>query len=1281
MKLKNIILPLCAFFLLAVAAPQTFAVEKTSKTTKTTTGKTDSGKTSATKKTDAAKTGKKSTKAQKQSADSGKTDKKGASDTKKTGKKGGTQPQQQQTAGKRGSKASQQQAAETQKSGKKNGKNSGKQQQTAGKRGSKATRQQAADTQKSGTKTGKKNSRHQQQQQAADTQKSSAKTGKKSGRQQQQQVVGKNAGKAAQQQTDNHKTGSKTGRQQQQQAAGKQTGKTQPAQATRADKTASRQSAKVNPDEEPAQDSKQPTRAERQAAERERKRAERQQHDSLVNAVNHRVVSSVPQSMNPKGLKVNDVTTNSKKRQVDVNLNENFTHLPLSTEFINNIEQEVKDALPSPEASYRVNLNVGKDKRPLSYYINRIDRSKFDANAPFVVAKEPYVHATKGMENDVVAMWHSHGRYYKGSSGWQWQRPFLFETAEDVFTMGYVLPYIVPMLENAGAYVLLPRERDPNHNEVIVDNDTNDGGFLGSQPYYKEQNGTNKWEQGKGEGFIYDLPNFRDTENPFTGGSYREVKTLKTSDPKARGVSRAGWYADIPEEGEYAVYVSYKTLPNSTEDAHYTVNYSGGSREFIVNQTMGGGTWIYLGTFPFEAGYSDVEPVVTLDNISKKADRMVTADAVKIGGGMGNIERSPSRSDVTANPSSGGSSSKKYAQMASPDEEVAEEGESDGQEAAPAVNDSKSKGKSGRSGRFSTSGLPRFVEGARYWLHWAGIPESVYSPHHGRDDYKDDYTSRGNWVNYMAGGSRVLPNRDGLGIPVDVSFALHSDAGVRKDDSVVGTLGIYYTAGGAKYADGTPRHNSRMLTDLVMRQIVGDIRSTFEPNWTRRQMWDKSYLEAKAPEVPSTLIELLSHQNWGDMIYGLDPNFQFTVGRAIYKGLGRFVAQRKGREFIVQPLPVQSFAITREAKGKYKLSWQPTKDPLEPSAMPKKYIIFERSGGVLGFHKIAETHNTHFELKITDDEVHSFKIVAANDGGLSFPSEVLALCEGQNPNAKPALIVNGFTRVAAAGHYSQGGKAGFDSKNEFAVPYIRDISFSGYQSNDNRNAGIHWGWSNTDYVDNVIAGNTFDFVAEHGLSIGEACLGFVSCSAMALENGLVNLDNYSMVDLILGKQKTTIVGKGHSGELYTAFPAAMQQKLTSYVEKGGRLFVSGAYVASDLYKENSSDADRQFAVRVLGIAPATAKQHNGRLSGQLGSLKYNNTLNDKQYIVEHPDALQPQSSATTLLNFSDDRQAAAVASKFGNGRVVTMSVPFESIMGEDARDNLMEAIIRQLGVK
>ena len=90
----------------------------------------------------------------------------------------------------------------------------------------------------------------------------------------------------------------------------------------------------------------------------------------------------------------------------------------------------------------------------------------------------------------------------------------------------------------------------------------------------------------------------------------------------------------------------------------------------------------------------------------------------------------------------------------------------------------------------------------------------------------------------------MLPDKDGLNIPVDAAFALHSDAGKRADDSFIGTLGIYYTNGGDSYVDGTPRSNSRTLTDMVMRQMVNDISQTWEPNWTRRSMGDKSYVEA-----------------------------------------------------------------------------------------------------------------------------------------------------------------------------------------------------------------------------------------------------------------------------------------------------------------------------------------------------------------------------------------------------------------------------------------------------
>ena len=66
----------------------------------------------------------------------------------------------------------------------------------------------------------------------------------------------------------------------------------------------------------------------------------------------------------------------------------------------------------------------------------------------------------------------------KDKGCWEWQRPRLFCTTEDLFTQSFVIPYIIPMLENAGAIVYTPRERDWQRNEVIVDNDTHPQGCI-----------------------------------------------------------------------------------------------------------------------------------------------------------------------------------------------------------------------------------------------------------------------------------------------------------------------------------------------------------------------------------------------------------------------------------------------------------------------------------------------------------------------------------------------------------------------------------------------------------------------------------------------------------------------------------------------------------------------------------------------------------------------------------------------------------------------------------
>lgn len=1015
-------------------------------------------------------------------------------------------------------------------------------------------------------------------------------------------------------------------------------------------------------------------------------------NDSLTLFVNERLIKLIPESHNPGGLRVNSVRPDSVGRRATVSLNENFTYLPINKEYIELLETNAAQSMPDSLADFQLDLKV--NGKPLAYYINTIDKlpKELRVNPPFVRHAQPLTEITKGMQGDNIALWHSHGKYYKpASDAWLWQRGFLFQSIEDTYTLGYILPYVVPMLENAGAYVMLPRERDVNPYEVIVDNDQPDEStILYSQSTYGESDGKYEWDTGEGEGFIYDLPDFRDTENPFENGTYRQVRTTSGDN-----VSTAVWAADIPESREYAIYVSYKSLPNSAEDARYTVNYDGGTDEVLVNQRLGGGTWIYLGTYPLRKGLDMDHPVVTLSNHSAKGgNTVVTADAVKIGGGMGNIARSPKRSDVFWNnvitPLDNDSTDCADIQI----EEIYDDdvesisplGDRQPESANPFKKEAQAQNK---QPVFKTSGVPRWMEGARYWLHWAGIPDSIYAPYGGADDYKDDYTNRGLWVNYLAGGSRVLPNENGLGIPVDAVMALHSDAGKRADDSFVGTLGIYFTNGNANYTDGTPRKNSRTLTDMLMRQITCDIRANFEPKWTRRPMWDKTYVEARVPEVPTSLIELLSHQNFADMQYGLDPRFRFTVGRAIYKALARFVGERKDRKVVIQPLPVHNFSIQKTGKNNYRLSWQPTPDQTEPSAMPEGYLVMERSGDDMSFHEVGKTSKTHFDIQADDRDIHSFRIIAYNDGGRSFPSETLAF-RWAGADSHPVLIINGFTRLSAPASFSEGNRAGFDAQSDFGVPYIKDISFTGYQTEYNRNAGEAFGRSASDHVQDVTAGNTFDYPAIHGSAIMAAGRGFVSTSIGAVEQGIVNLSHYKLVDLILGKQKATVMGTGQHGAEFIAFSRPLRNALRTFKEKGGRLLVSGQYVASDL-ADPRGDADAaKWGREVLGIQAAdstAASSTSGRVDGIASPLKshlqqrrysYSNTLNERQYIVERPDALVPSGladSAAPFLRFSDTDATAGLLLKDGKSRTAVMSVPFESLSDPNQRFLLMKELL------
>lgn len=929
------------------------------------------------------------------------------------------------------------------------------------------------------------------------------------------------------------------------------------------------------------------------------------------------------------------------KKTLELYAGENCAYIPFREDNVRRIYDGIRELLPA--GFKRKEIVLFSDGKRIEELIPAPLRSKADRSRKRFVTKSPEPLVTRadrpyrptaGLDGRHIALWQSHGYYFEPKlNRWEWQRARIFEIVEDLYTQSYVLPYLVPMLENAGAYVLMPRERDVQTEEAIADNDP----AIAGASRYEERNGTKPWTTGEEPGFAYKQSSYKDAENPFRDGTFRQAVTVGHPDD----VSTARWTPDIPKGGRYAVYVSYKTLPNSTDDAVYTVRHKGGTTRFRVNQTMGGGTWIYLGHFDFDAGCSE-SGCVTLSNLSHKTGRIVTADAVKIGGGQGNIARIMP------------------AEQRNPEIDYA----------------------------YETSGYPRFTEGARYWLQWAGFPDSVYSATGHTNDYRDDYLCRGLWVNYLIGGTKNAPDREGLHIPVDLSLAFHSDAGTTMNDSIIGTLGIYYThKDDGLYPNGASRDLSRDLTDLVQSQIVSDIQALYEPEWSRRGMWDKAYFEAHVPEVPAMLLELLSHQNFADMRYGLDPRFRFTVSRAIYKGILRFLAFQYKQDCVVQPLPVDHFRIAFAGRDSVELNWQPVADPLEPTAQAGRYVLYTRIGDG-GFDNGVPVAENRIKLYQQPGKIYSYKVTALNRGGESFPSEILSACRVPDDKGT-VLVINGFDRISAPYSFVCDSLAGFYDEIDHGVPDRQDISFIGSQYEFRRptpyadDDAAGFGASRADYEKEVIAGNTFDYPALHGRSIVSAGYSFVSCSNESVIDDEVNLGDYRAVDLILGKQRETVLARGACPPEFRAFPPELQLALADYCNGGGNLLVSGAYVGSDLWESDTTGASKEFAANTLKFKLRTGR---AAVRGSVrsvaspyktlkGDYDYNHELNGDCYVVESPDAIEPAADgAFTVFRYTENNLSAGVAYK-GAYKVCTLGFPFETVLTDERRDSLMRGIL------
>jgi hypothetical protein len=161
-----------------------------------------------------------------------------------------------------------------------------------------------------------------------------------------------------------------------------------------------------------------------------------------------------------------------------------------------------------------------------------------------------------------------------------------------------------------GAYVVPVRESSMQTEIVIADDPTiTDGVF--AAPGWSTPSG----------------PLAADA-NPFTSG---EAATLPAG-------ATASWTLTVPTPGEYDVYVAWVQGPDRSPNALYTIHHAGGESEVRVDQRRHGSTWVLLGRWSFDA----------VATVTLSANSPVSADAVRLGGGLGHVDRGGGTDELPA---------------------------------------------------------------------------------------------------------------------------------------------------------------------------------------------------------------------------------------------------------------------------------------------------------------------------------------------------------------------------------------------------------------------------------------------------------------------------------------------------------------------------------------------------------------------------------------------------------------------------------------------------------
>jgi len=707
-----------------------------------------------------------------------------------------------------------------------------------------------------------------------------------------------------------------------------------------------------------------------------------------------------------------------------------------------------------------------------------------------------------------------HGwKYDKRHKAFRTQRHNSFGLVEDFAAVESVNYHLLRYLYQAGANVWTVRERDMNTTEIIMDNDN-------PKNYHDE----GSWTRSKTSGY--------------------EDRSYKYTITKSSPTATAHFNTKITKPGKYWVSVHYVSGINRTVDARYRIRHAGGESVVSVNQEVHGNTWVYLGQFYFAE-----QAEIILSNESSELGQAVIADAVRLGGGRGNV----------------------------PDCDF---------------------GKS--------SGEPRYEEAARYFAAYQGFPHCF-----------NDVITRPLYAEWEL--SKGTPQEQQNAI----YLSWHSNA---NGSSGTETYVHAYRA----------MRGSRTLQKYIHKELIGDIRQSWDEDWVDRGRKSADFGELRALQtMPGVLLEMGFHDNQEDVKALLDPQFRNLAARAVYKGIVRYYAKLNGTKPRFLPESPQAIRAIGEGRDQINLSW---KAPAYGGSMGDRasaYRVYLSENGK-GFANGVYTKNKTFTFsKLMPGKIYYFQITAVNDGGESFPSPVVAVRLTEEEDQLKYLLVDGYDRMD------------------------RSLALDVYGSKPSYHP---LGKTKRLPLERM---NNYAYAVEHAEALADSYLAFDGATNEALTRSPFPLKGYDGIDWFVGKESKTDLTLSN----------AEQELLKKYLKQGGNLLISGSELAYHLdHKKGGKDFFRNY-LRAQYVADDAQTQKfytagSGQLNGQFMAEE------SDDYPVHSPDVIKAIEGNAVLLKYNNGK-TAGVGYK-GDYGLIYLAIPFEAIQGRDMRSKLLQRWLEQL---